>query len=234
MKILKIALVAASVLSLPAQADLLYGVYAEAGVAFQKTDSVSDAQQNSVVGERDSDVSPFLNIKLEHPVPLIPNFRFYLDSFDYSANSKDPVTSAVDFSSNEKVGTLYYEILDNYLSVDLGISVRQIETELSFAAAEQVVSDDYTIVIPTAYATAEFAIPTTSFALAVEYEGLSLDSNDYRLLKAYVSYELADLVAADLVFKLGVMSRDVRLTDLGGIDFNYNTDAVFSSVQVHF
>ena len=53
-------------------------------------------------------------------------------------------------------------------------------------------------------------------------------------MRAYVAYELVDLVAVDLSLKVGVMSRDVELDDLGGVDFNYETNAVFSSLQIHF
>lgn len=236
MKFLKLMLLGACSLSLPAKADLLYGVYAEAGASFQKTDSISDASDMpvSLKGKRDSQVSPFLNIKVEHPVPLIPNFRFYLDSFDYSTNFENANVDSIDFSSKEQVGTLYYEILDNYVSVDVGLSIRKINTELSFAGGPLSKSDDFSVVLPTVYASAEFAIPTTSFTLGAEYEGLSFDDNDYRLMRAYVAYELVDLVAVDLSLKVGVMSRDVELGDLGGVDFNYETNAVFSSLQIHF
>ncbi len=236
MKLLKMMLLGAFTLSLPAKADLLYGVYAEAGASFQKTDSVSNGSGSSVSlkGERDSEVSPFLNIRVEHPVPLIPNFRFYFDSFDYSADLKNSNMGLVDFSSKEQVGTLYYEILDNYVSLDLGLSVRQIKTELALTGGAQSNSDDFSVVIPTVYASAEFAVPTTSFTFGAEYEGLSFDDHDYRLMRAYLAYELVDLVAADVALKVGVMSRDVVLGDLAGIDFNYQTDAVFSSIQVHF
>lgn len=229
-------LLGACSLSLPVKADLLYGVYAEAGASFQKTDSVSNVSDMSVAlkGERDSQISPFLNVKVEHPVPLIPNFRFYLDSFDYSADFKNTNVDSIDFSSKEQVGTLYYEILDNYVSVDVGLSVRQIKTELSVAGGPLSKSDDFSVVLPTVYASAEFAIPTTSFTLGAEYEGLSFDDNNYRLIRAYVAYELVDLVAADLSLKVGVMSRDVELSDLGGVDFSYETSAIFSSLQIHF
>ncbi|MDP2565799.1 TIGR04219 family outer membrane beta-barrel protein [Pseudoalteromonas marina] len=236
MNILRCMLLGAAVFSVPAKADLLYGVYAEAGASFQKTDSTAESSSvsASVDGMRDSDVSPFLNFKIEHPVPLVPNFRFYLDSFDYSADLESANSDTIDFSSNEKVGTFYYEILDNYISVDLGLSIRQIKTDFSIQSTGIAKTDDLTVLLPTVYAAAEFAVPTTSFTLGAEYEGLSFDDNDYRLLRAYVAYELVDFVAADLSFKVGVISRDVVLGDLGGVDFNYKTDAVFSSVQVHF
>lgn len=236
MKLLKLMLLSACALSLPAKADLLYGVYVEAGASFQKTESVSDASgvPVSLKGDRDSDLSPFLNVKIEHPVPLIPNFRFYLDNFDYATNFENTNIDSIDFSSKEQVGTLYYEILDNYISVDVGLSIRQIKTELAIAGGALSKSDDFSVILPTVYASAEFAVPTTSFTLGAEYEGLSFDDNDYRLVRAYVAYELVDFVAADLSFKVGVISRDVVLGDLSGVDFNYKTDAVFSSVQVHF
>ena len=86
-------------------------------------------------------------VALEHGVPLLPNIRaqhFAMDvdgsnvlsrSIEFNGetfNLSEDINTAIDLQQSDAV--LYYEVLDNYLSLDLGLAVSFIEGILREAA----------------------------------------------------------------------------------------------------
>ena len=87
----------------------------------------------------DEENNQFVFIALEHPIPLLPNIRLQQTEMDWAGSAL--VTAGTDlngnpFVSDEEVdvsldlthtdATFYYEILDNVVDLDLGITARAI------------------------------------------------------------------------------------------------------------
>jgi len=99
---------------------------------------------------------------LEHPVPILPNIKVVSSDLEASANAEltrsiefngetfsasADVTSTFDLSNTEF--TLYYEILDNWVNLDLGLTARMYDGEARIASTElsidEVEAIDFTI-----------------------------------------------------------------------------------------
>ena len=89
-----------------------------------------------------------LVLVLEHPIPLLPNLKLQtvdLDSDgrnrlersitfeDETYNAGETVTSTFDMTHNDIV--LYYEVLDNWVSLDIGLNVKTFDGEISIAGS---------------------------------------------------------------------------------------------------
>ena len=86
----------------------------------------------------------YLFATLEHPVPLLPNVRLMHTKLDHSGSgtasfSFEGVTFsgnvANEFSIEQNDILLYYEVLDNVVSLDLGLNVRLVD--ISYAVVDQ-------------------------------------------------------------------------------------------------
>ena len=81
----------------------------------------------------------YLFATLEHPVPILPNVRLMYTSLDHSGNGDTSFTYegidfggtdinvANEFSIKQTDLLLYYEVLDNVVSLDLGLNVRVLD-----------------------------------------------------------------------------------------------------------
>ena len=82
----------------------------------------------------------FAKIYFEHPVPLIPNIKFGYTDFGHTGAGQ--VTQAFNFAGqaynvNSNIDSkldlkmydlaLYYEILDNWLNVDVGLNIKYVD-----------------------------------------------------------------------------------------------------------
>jgi outer membrane protein len=171
---LAIAAVAASAGS---QADI---IGASAGVYHWKQSWDGDVQSgndkidvNDDLGyDEDSGTSYY--VALEHPLPLLPNIR--LQRTELEISERGTITTPVIYDGTALAGdvdsttdlthtdvTLYYELLDNWVNLDLGLSVRVFDGEarIKSVATSEEGSVDIDTPVPMLYANARFDLPFT-------------------------------------------------------------------------
>lgn len=233
--------------ALSVSADTLYGIYINvgAGQGALSGDANYDGADNAFKMDEDKNTVTFGTVKLEHPIPLIPNFRVAAETYDFTNPS---TASGFEFGGvtynevfttgmkgTETTGTLYYEILDNWVSVDVGVSVKNVDMDLVFTGESMPnTMENLSIWVPMAYGSVEFAIPATGVIIGGEVETLALNDNEFTLTDFYVGYEVIDLVAVDATMKLGYKNRQVILDDVDGFNMDLSGETVYGSVQFHF
>ncbi len=130
------------------RAGAYYWSYDLSGTARYKTsNSANDIDINDDLGYDDSSVGSYY-IRLEHPVPFLPNVRLSQTNIDDDATgrlSRTVVFGNKTFSVNEDVNstfelkqtdvTLYYELLDNVVSLDLGLNAKYIDSTARITGA---------------------------------------------------------------------------------------------------
>ena len=141
----------------------------------------------------------FFKAYLEHPLPLIPNIKI-----GYTALSHDGSNSVEAFSWGDIVNftgeidnslslditdvTLYYELLDNWVEVDTGLTARYITGDMSVRTDINNDAVDFSTWIPMLYGKARFNFPLTDISLQLEANAISyggLTSYDYELSARY-------------------------------------------------
>ena len=188
-----------------AQGDSL-GVYAGAGTWQQSfsgdvTSGVSTVDIEQDLGLDDDDNVLFF-LALEHPIPGLPNVRVQHMSVAVDGNNtlsrtidfngttftiSDDVLTEVDFTQTDAV--FYYQLLDNVVSLDLGLAVSQLDGFVSVATALDSARADFDEVIPMVYAKARVDLPLTGFWVGAEGQGISYDDNSLLEYNAQIGWE---------------------------------------------
>ena len=177
----------------------------------------------------DSDTNANLNAYFEHPVPLLPNVRLNYTRIEQSGRGE--VSTQYDLVSGEVDSdleltqfdvTLYYEVLDNWVNLDLGLTARNLDGELTIqetALGGEVTQTEVDGVMPMAYVAARFDLPLTGVSVGGEANLISFDGDSVYDFNAYGQYEvsLLQLRAGYRQISIDYEDSDDRLDiELGG------------------
>ena len=187
-----------------AHADTVLGVYA----GFGSWDSTfdGDAGEPSItlkdLGVKDHK-NKYYYIALEHPIPVLPNVRLEHTDITSKQTAKITQTFTVDgttFTKDSQVSsefdlthtdaTLYYEILDNWINLDIGLTARKFDgfvyAKSTTPAKEKKVNVDQTL--PMLYGKVQFDLPFSGLSAGVEGNYVSYQGDKVTDYSAKVSY----------------------------------------------
>jgi outer membrane protein len=198
---------------------------------------------NSDLGFSDDSANVFF-VAIEHPLPVLPNVllqRTQLDSqatnalsrtFTFDGNTytaADTVKTDIDLSHTD--ATLYYELLDNWLELDLGLTIRHFDNGVKIRAinAAKESKVDINATIPMLYASARFNLPLTGVYVAVDGNGVGYSGNTLIDYRAMVGYESPIGLGAEV----GVRNFDLKYED-GNDRADVRLDGVYAEVFYHF
>jgi len=210
MRRLMIAVGGSLVLAAPlANADVLGG---GATVSYWNSDFSGEVvnKSSAVDIEKDlnmsSDGNANFTAHFEHPVPVLPNVRINYTGISQSGNGKigpagfDGIGVGVGANVNSDLdieqldATFYYEVLDNWVNLDLGLTARKFDGEL--VLREQIVGGQVSkttvdAVVPMGYLAARFDLPFTGVSVGVEGNVISYSGDSLHDVNAYGQYEFA-------------------------------------------
>lgn len=232
----------ALVASMSAQADIIGGsVEASYWYAGLSGDAVLGSSSVDMEDDLDLGKDSFFELAatVEHPVPLIPNVRLKYTSLDQtetgtlnsnfgSANS-GPVETNLDLSNVGLV--LYYEILDNWVSADVGLDIRKFDGQLQIknTSDNSVFKTDIDEFLPLGYVSAEFAMPFTDMSVGAEISAISYSGNSIHDAKIRLrqGFSLAFL-------EIGYRQMGIKLEDLSNTDIDIDFSGVYLSTGLDF
>jgi len=245
-KLTLLAAVAATSISF-AHADTVLGVYA----GFGSWDSSYDGKAGDPsitlkdLGVKDHKNS-YYYIALEHPVPVLPNIRlahtdisskqtadvsktFTIDGTTFVAN--DTIASEFDLTHTDV--TLYYELLDNWVNIDLGVTARTfdgfVSAKSTTTAQNKKVKVDQTL--PMLYGKLQFDLPFSGLSAGIEGNFVSYSGDRVTDYSAKISY-LFDSVL-DIGLEAGYRKLSVKV-DEDDLQANVNLKGPYAAVIAHF
>jgi len=179
---------------------------------------------------------------LEHPIPLLPNIRYQnidLDSsgvnpsanFFYQGNLyTGEVSSTFDLSHDDIV--LYYEILDNWINLDIGLDVKIFDGEVALTSTgtgpPTTVPIDETI--PLLYLSARFDLPFSGFYIGADFIGASAGDNSLEDTSIMLGYE-SD---SGLGFEGGYKKFSLEINDVTDVNADLEYDGIYLNGYYHF
>ena len=183
---------------------------------------------------------------LEHPIPLLPNIkyqRFELDSsgsrilnrnIDFSGTnflSGAQITSTFDLSHDNIV--LYYEILDNWVSLDFGLDLKRFDGEVELIDTASPATNSRVIIdetIPLLYLSARFDLPFSGFYIGADIHSIKLgdsSAEDSTIMLGYQS-------ASGLGFEGGIKKFSLELNDANNLNTNLEYDGIYLNGYIQF
>lgn len=156
----------------------------------------------------------------EHPLPVIPNVlvqhtksstqgggNIGLTVFD-GVVLEGEVTGELDLTHTDF--TAYYEILDNWINLDVGLTARKFDASVELTAADgtraEAETDD---VLPLVYAAARIDLPFTGWKIKASGNYVKYDGDSLSDLSGAVGWE----VFAGLELELGYRYMDIDYSD---------------------
>ncbi|USZ15143.1 TIGR04219 family outer membrane beta-barrel protein [Moraxella sp. FZLJ2107] len=176
-----------------AHADTLYGLYVDGNYWHTSADITDDGKDRNF-----DDKGNFMaSASFEHGVPLVPNVRVRYASL----NSTEPTLTSsneIDFTSTDAIA--YYELLDNVVSLDVGLGAKRISGDVKYAGGSTM---DLDKTMPMAYASVGAKLPFTGLSAKAEL-GVGVGSNVKATdAQAEVKYDFIKTPVFDLGLKGG-------------------------------
>ena len=171
--------------------------------------------------------------QLEHPVPLLPNFK-YVNTKLTSSGSGQVVTSFGTYTSGTSVNTtfklnqtdyiLYYELLDNVVSFDLGVNAKMVDGKVTANTD----SATFSATVPMIYASGEIAF-TDSFSLGMDISTISVGKNTISDITTKVSYTTDFMLGVEA----GVRTQEIKV-DVDSVKSSMKFSGAFVGVYFKF
>jgi len=228
-----------------AHADTVFGIYAGAGIwqSEYAGDVGKPATSVEDLGMSDNN-NNFYYIAIEHPIIFLPNIKvqqsnitsnqssviennFSIGNIRYPSGS----TVATDFDLSYTDAALYYELLDNWLTLDLGVTLRKYSGYMEAKSADVSDKTDIDISVPLAYGRVQFDLPLTGFFAGFEGNYISYDGNDLADYSAKIGYSFDS--ALDLGVEVGYRALTVNIDD-GDVHTNLDIKGPYAAAIFHF
>lgn len=246
------ALAAAALLAVPmaASADVVgfdFGVYG------WQASPEGYIQDEDVAGNNRADLEQDLGLDkdetgvvvwaaLEHPVPVLPNLKLQYTPLEFEGvgtpsrsftfdgqtfNVSDRVVSDIDLTQLDVV--LYYEVLDNTLSLDLGLNFKVLNGEVLIVSdSGERYQEDLTGAVPMLYMNAAVELPA-NLSLGLEASGIGYSGNRYTDIKAALAWQVA-MVSVEAGYRV----QQLVLDDLGGVSADFEIAGPYAGAALKF
>lgn len=208
------------------------GLYAGAGIWQGEADNRVDVSAISTddlkLGEGNN---AFAYIAVEHPLPLIPNFRLQQVNFDLDSNSG---AAEVDLDMTHQDAIMYYEILDNWVNLDLGLSARRYDGSAFVSDGTSSVKLDIDGVLPMIYAKAQFNLPFSGWSISGDISATDFSDDQMTDTTVRIAYESDIIPLFGLGAEVGYRHMSMELDDLRHLDSDLTVTGPYAAVTLHF
>lgn len=235
--------------SMSAQADTVLGIYADATMWMYGSDAKFQ-QANTSKESFDFGNNNAFNVSaaLEHGVPVIPNVRVRHGSIDVSKEKNvtnfqvngqtysGSTTASLDMTHTDIFA--YYEILDNLVSVDVGLGAKVIDGDATVKSnvqnSTQNSTESLSVTVPMLYASVGGNLPFTGLSAKADLAGLSYKDNRIVDAQAEVKYNFIDKPLFDFGAKVGYRMLDVKIDDVLKTDVSATFKGPYIGLEAHF
>ena len=228
-----------ALLSTTAQADML-GVYGSVdywnlqGEYNETPEGTSLRSADSL--DLDDKGQAQVSLAFEHPVPLIPNGKIRYTGIDVDTEEQNLAGDAlynIDLDSTDFI--LYYEILDNIVSVDVGVAAKQLEGDVTLnTIADGADKIKISETAPMLYASAGGKLPFTGLSAKAEVLATNYDDTQITDASAEIKYNFVENLLIDLGAKAGYRILNIELDDQDGFDTKFDFDGPYIGLEAHF
>ena len=182
----------------------------------------------------------YLFATLEHPIPIIPNVKLMATKIDQSGSGDatfifDGVLYDGNVSNDFSIETLdliaYYEILDNVVSIDIGLNIRNLKVDYNIIETTTSTSttDSMNETIPMLYALVGGS-PIPDLIISGELSYIAYSGSTISDFTAKVAYTTNFFVG----FEAGYRKQKYEFDDVSETDAKLDFDGVFAGAYLKF
>ncbi len=191
----------------------------------------------------DDPSSSSFRLIIEHPIPMLPNIkyqRFELDSSGSVSNAdfvfddvtfSGNITSTFDLTHDDIV--LYYELLDNWISLDFGLDLKLFDGEVELIETLSPTTNARIIIdetIPLLYLSARFALPFSGFYIGADINSISIGDSTVEDSTIMLGYESG----SGLGLEGGIKKFSLELDDANNLSSDLEYDGIYLNGYIKF
>jgi|TARA_B110000967_G_scaffold60254_1_gene61830 outer membrane protein len=193
----------------------------------------------------DEENSNYFFIALEHPIPLLPNLRLTRTDLEWAGQGVVSAGTSLDevvFPSDQAVAadldlshtevTFYYEILDNIVDLDLGLTARLFDGEASLIGATQQERIELDAVIPMLYGRAGIDLPFTGLSAALSGNWVNVNDVSLTDWSAEVNYDFKIAPTLEAGLSIGYRSMLIEIDDQDELQSDAEFDGLFIGLRL--
>jgi outer membrane protein len=192
----------------------------------------------------DDETQGYAFITLEHFVPIIPNARLMMTSIEQSGSG----TAGFDFDGERYEGDvsnsfsidaldllLYYEVLDNVVSLDVGLNIRNLKVDYTITSTgsgstpARTTSDSMDETVPMLYVLVGGS-PWPDLIISGEMSYVSYSGSSISDITAKIAYTTNFFVG----FEAGYRQQKYEFDDISDTDAKLDFDGVFAGAYLKF
>lgn len=185
----------------------------------------------------DTETQGYAFITLEHFVPILPNARLMLTQIDQSGSGNtsfvfdgQPYSGNVSnkFSIDTLDLLLYYEVLDNVVSLDLGLNIRNLKIDYTINDSSNT-TDSLDETVPMLYVLVGGS-PWPDLIISGELSYIAYSGSSISDFTAKVAYTTNFFVG----FEAGYRQQKYEFDDVSDTDAKVDFDGVFAGAYLKF
>lgn len=176
---------------------------------------------------------------VEHPVPILPNLRVAYNQ----VSSKGDGTLTADFGDitattnvdtditlDQIDTTLYYEVMDNVVDLDLGLNVKLVNGNVKVTGGGTKEDQDFVAPIPMLYVSAGVDLPLTGLSVGGQGSVIAYGGNRLTDLSANLAYESPLGIGAEV----GYRQLRLKVDDVSNVDLDATIGGPYGAIFYHF
>jgi outer membrane protein len=127
---------------------------------------------------------------------------------------------------------MYYELLDNWVQADLGLTVRYLDIDLKVDDDTNSIDteESFETPLPMLYANAQFDLPLTNVYANVNFNGLSIDDVTTYDAQAAIGWLPLEFLGAEVGYRHFVIEAD----DLDDYEFDVTLSGPYLALKADF
>lgn len=188
---------------------------------------VNHNTQTSSNQSLDKEGAAQLEVSVEHAVPKLPNVKVRHAQINQDA-SNNTISSDVKIDTTDLV--LYYEVLDQAISTDIGIALKRVDGEITNSQG----ITDMGKTMPMLYASVGTKLPITGLSANVQALATKYNHAKGVDIQAEVKYNVVEKLLYDVGAKIGYRMLDIQFDEKNGTDPKFRFKGPYVGIQMGF
>lgn len=186
----------------------------------------------------DEESQGYIFATLEHPVPILPNVRLMYTSLDHAGSGTTSFTFegttysgnvANEFTIDQTDLLLYWEVLDNVVSLDLGLNFRLLDISFKINDGTNTTNNSVSAPVPMVYGLIGGS-PWPGLILSAEANYMTLSGSTISDFTAKIAYTTNFFVG----FEAGYRTQTIELDDVDDTNANLDFKGPFIGAYLKF
>ena len=186
----------------------------------------------------DDESQGYFFVTFEHFVPIIPNVKIVHTSIDQAGSGNtsfefDGKTFSGDVDNKFAIDTtdliLYYEVLDNIVSLDIGLNIRTLKVDYTITSTGAIEKDSINETVPMLYALVGVS-PWPDVIISGEMSYIAFDGSSISDITAKIAYTTDFFVG----FEAGYRMQEYEFDDISDTDADLSFDGIFAGAYLKF